>query len=310
MKRFLGFLAIMMTVVPLGARADSEFDTAVRHVIENCVNIGREFDEMKKMAGINTAVTAVGTAAGVGAAVAGFTKESVDKKIAELEDQICNAGGCDADTVASMSDEDFFKNVLDPMAQIAELQMQELTDKSKSLGNWRTGLLAGNTATNVAGAVIAGKNRTDKSTREIIDACVAAVADLRLATAQARLDGVDAEQIAYAEGVIDGCGGWQYVDLDKIDRRATGAMWSSIAGGTVGAAGVVTSAVANSNKVRDNDAPDGKTREQNLNTASNVLAIGASAASATATVFNGTQIAAIKRAIETATECEAALDLE
>lgn len=309
MKQWICLTLILeITAIPAVARATPEFNGAVQQALQACRDISREFDDMKKMAGINTGITAVGTAAGGGAVAVGFSKQSIDRQIAELERQICDDGGCDADSVGAMTQADFFNKVLGPMAQIAELQ--RLNVKSKKLGNWRTGLLAGNTATNIAGAVIAGKNRIDKTTREIVDDCVTAINDLGRAITQARADNVDADKIAYANDIVEKCSAWEYVNLDKVDRRANGAMWSSIAGGTVGAAGIATSAVANSDTTRNDNSIQGKKHEQNLNTASNVLAIGATAASATATVFNATQIAAIKRAVEAADACEAALGLE
>jgi hypothetical protein len=84
-------------------------------------------------------------------------------------------------------------------------------------------------------------------------------------------------------------------------------MWSAVAGAAIGGAGVVTSAIANTDKTRDDNTDAGKKTEKNLNTASNVLAIGATAASATSTVFNAMQIAAIKRAEDAAVACEETL---
>ena len=64
-----------------------------------------------------------------------------------------------------------------------------------------------------------------------------------------------------------------------------------------------SSASANSKDVRDGDS----NKEKNLNTAANVLAGGTTAASLSATIFNATQINAIKRAATVADECEGAL---
>ena len=50
-----------------------------------------------------------------------------------------------------------------------------------------------------------------------------------------------------------------------------------------------------------------KLKEKNLNTAANVLAGGTTAASLSGTIFNATQISAIKRAATVADECEGAL---
>ena len=70
-----------------------------------------------------------------------------------------------------------------------------------------------------------------------------------------------------------------------------------------GLAGTLTSASANSDKVRDDNSDSGKQKEKTLNTASNVLAGATAAASATATVFNATQIKAIKQVAEVASKC-------
>ena len=67
--------------------------------------------------------------------------------------------------------------------------------------------------------------------------------------------------------------------------------------------GTIVSAIANTDKTR----AAGQDKEKNLNTAANVLAGGTTVASGVAVVFNATQIAAIKRASETADQCEGAL---
>lgn len=62
--------------------------------------------------------------------------------------------------------------------------------------------------------------------------------------------------------------------------------------------------MANSDKVRNDNTDSGKQKEKNLNTASNVLAGTTTVASAAATVFNATQISAIKRVVSVAEKCE------
>ena len=71
--------------------------------------------------------------------------------------------------------------------------------------------------------------------------------------------------------------------------------------------GTILSATANSDRTRNDNTDDGKQREKNLNTASNVLAGATTAASATATVFNATQINAIRRVSEIAEKCTGVL---
>ena len=121
---------------------------------------------------------------------------------------------------------------------------------------------------------------------------------------QARLNG---EDISEAQSIASACGEYEYVDVSKINNRAKGAMISSTVGAATGLAGTVTSAMANTDKTRNDNTESGKQKEKNLNTASNVLAIGTTAASATATVFNATQISAIKKVAAVAEKCTGVL---
>ena len=185
-----------------------------------------------------------------------------------------------------------------------ESEIDRLTEKSKNLGNWRTGLLAGSTATNVAGAVIAGVNKVDDDLKTQIDNCIASVSELRKSITQARINGVD---VAEAETIARECGEYEYVDVSKINKRGKGAMISSAVGAATGLAGTITSGVANTDKTRNDNSEAGKAKEKNLNTAANVLSIGTTAASATATVFNATQISAIKKVAAVSEKCTGVL---
>ena len=84
-------------------------------------------------------------------------------------------------------------------------------------------------------------------------------------------------------------------------------MISSTVGAATGLAGTVTSAMANTDKTRKDNTESGKQKEKNLNTAANVLAGATTAASATATVFNATQISAIKKVAAVAEKCTGVL---
>ena len=84
-------------------------------------------------------------------------------------------------------------------------------------------------------------------------------------------------------------------------------MISSAIGTATGLTGTIVSASANTDKVRSDNTADGKQKEKNLNLTSNILAGATTAASATATVFNATQISAIKKVAEVATNCTGVL---
>lgn len=309
--------AIAFVAYPFVASSADYLDDAIQNVRDKCVGISARLDKMKTMAGINTAVTGVGTGVGVGATMVGMVKASTDKKIEEYEQEIAELRAAGVKPIET--DEEFaeiFGGFLiesgDDDLRQAGLMIQKkhrAEKQSKSLGNWRTGLLAVNTATNVTGVVIAGTNRVKGDLKEHINLCLQSVDLLRTALMQARLDDatVNAYDLSHAQKIVDACGEWEYVDFSKIDNRTRGATISSGVGAGTGLTGTIVSAVANSDKVRSDDTESGKSKEKNLNTTANVLAGTATAATGVATVFNATQISAIKRVVSVADSCEEVL---
>lgn len=287
-------------------------DDALRATYTACVGIDDELADLKKMAGINTAVTAVGTAAAGGATVVGIVKASKDKQAEELEQLIKElreleegkpeATDAQMNTFLTEFNNSYSSAIKD--LETAQGKLDKLTQQSKRLGNWRTGLVAGATATNVAGAIIAGNNKVDKDLQSQIDDCRASVNQLRQSMMQARVNG---EDVSEANEIIAACSEYDYVDVSKINDRAKGAMISSIVGSATGAAGMVTSVIANTDKTRNDNTDAGKQKEKNLNTAANVLSGATTVASATATVFNATQISAIKKVATVAEKCTGVL---
>ena len=206
-----------------------------------------------------------------------------------------------------IEDEALFKRQVNEFIAYYQAKEQEISvaeQKSKNLGNWRTGTLAAATATNIAGAVMSGTNRVKGDLKQQIDECLMSVKTLSNVRMQARIDGsANDTELARAENIIRACDAWSTVDITPINNRSKGATISSGIGAGLGLAGTITSASANSKDVRDGDSD----KEKNLNTAANVLAGGTTATSLSATIFNATQINAIKRAATVADECEGAL---
>lgn len=318
MKR-TAYLFICAVAVPFAVHA-SELSDAVDNVRNSCAGISSEMNEMKKMAGINTAITGVGTVAGGVALGTGIAKVTVDKESEELEKLIAELDASGAKEIKTTGElysvlADMFGETGVPAgAEIASSlrkKQQEQTKKSKGLGNVRTGTMAGAAATNIAGAVIAGTNRVRGDLKTQINNCIAATKILSNVRMQARMNGGTADsELQQADKIVSGCSGWEIVDLSKIDNRSTGATVSSAVGATTGIVGTITSASANAEATRADNSDAGKQKEKNLNTASNVLAGTTTIASGAATVFNATQIAAIKRAVAVADECEEALGIK
>jgi len=293
------------------AHAEMELDNSLRATYSACIGIDEALLDLKKMAGINTAVTAVGTGLGAGATVVGLIKEKKDKQADKIKlDKLEKIANWRLENnIKDPSDEEIAQFVANMTLDSAnntnvETELSKLNKQSKKLGNWRTGLLAGNTVTNVAGAVIAGTNRVDGDLQSQIDNCKNSLKNLQSAIMQAKLNG---EDINEAQTIYNTCNEFNYVDISKINKRAKGATISSIVGATTGLTGTVTSAMANTDATRNDNTEKGKKKEKNLNTASNVLAGASTVASATATVFNATQIKAIKDVANVASKCSEVL---
>ncbi len=307
MRLTFGILLSLMVGV---AHANTDLTAAIENVRTTCGNISAELSDMKKMAGITTAVTGVGTVAGGVALGTGLAKANVDKEIEELESQIARLIAERGDVPIEhlqIEDEALFKRQVNEFIAYYQAKEQEISvaeQKSKNLGNWRTGTLAAATATNIAGAVMSGTNRVKGDLKQQIDECLVSVKTLSNIRMQARIDGsANDTELARAENIIRACDAWSTVDITSINNRSKGATVSSGIGAGLGLAGTITSASANSKDVRDGDSD----KEKNLNTAANVLAGGTTATSLSATIFNATQINAIKRAATVADECEGAL---
>ena len=298
-----------------------DLNTALQNTYRACVDIDDNLHELKVLAGVNTGVSAVGTGLGVGATAAGLAKAHIDKEIEQLFIEIRDLSNeYQGDDPTEEEKQDWYQQIVvaidnidwkDPKIIEKENQeikrLKELNDqyvdkeaKSKKLGNWRTGLLAGNTVTNVAGAIISSKTINKHDLQDQIDACISAAKNLNNAIIVAKMND---EYVGEAQDIYEACREFEYVDISSINKRGTGSMIASSVGAGLGGIGTVTSGVANSDKIRNENSDAGREKEKNLNTAANVLSVGATVASATALVFKATQVSAIKKVATVAQKC-------
>ena len=311
MKRVWIVAPLLISGVCAHAADVLDLNTALQNTYIACVGIDDELAELKKMAGINTAVTAVGTAAGGAATVVGLVKANKDKQIANLEKELEKLQEVTSGKIISAPNrnevlagmDSYYQQNKDETKKLED-EIETLTKKSKALGNWRTGLIAGSAATNVAGAIIANKNKVDEDLQTQIDNCRKSVKELNNALLAAKMNG---EDVSEAQSIYTACREYDYVDISPINKRAKGAMISSAVGTTTGVVGVITSAMANTDTTRNDNTEEGKQKEKNLNTAANVLSGATTVASGTATVFNATQISAIKKVAAVAEKCTGVL---
>ena len=318
-KKLFVLLSAFMTSASFGAvdvenaelinRANEIFE-ATRIV---CSGISDEISKVSNVSKANTAVTAVGTAAAGGALAAGIMKSKEEQEIDDLVKEICTNGGCDVATVRDMTLEAFYTNVIMPMAKLAELQRK--IDRSKKLGNWRTGLMAGTIGTNLASAIISGVNANQSDLIQHIEACNDMVKSTKEMVGQLKAAGVNPYENLIAkklDNVTTWCAQINTNDVDKIEKRMKGVMGTSIAGVVIGGVGTATSAAANSDKYTDarnrvslSDAERQKVK--NLNTTANVMAGANIGTGLVETGLNISLIKLTKDLMATAQRCEEVL---
>ena len=290
-----------------------------------CAGIAQELSDISGVSIANTAITSVGTVAAGGALVAGIKKEKTDQEIAEILEEMCQNDRCDPTKIENMSDQEFYYEILPHIidgfeavyeSELKELrseleklrsQQQQKTEQSKKLGNWRTGLMAGSTATNIASAILAGINRDQSDLAQHVSACNSATQQLQQKLQALQKLGISPfENPIFSDATIttDTCGKIDVKDIEKIEKRMTAVMGTSVAGATIGAVGTGISAAANSKKIREDNTDAGQKKEANLNTSANVMAGANIVTGAVETGFNASLIALTKKLIKKSQECE------
>ncbi len=292
----------------------NDLNFAVQNARTACAGISDSMADLKKMAGINTAVTAVGTVAGGVALGTGIAKASVDKEQQDLEAKvvklIAEKSNVPVQQLEIANEQEFYSAIhsaaysADSVISADVKKINELEQKSKTLGNIRTGTLATSTVTNIAGTAIAASNKVDDDLENKINRCIVAIKNLSNVKLAAKVENTATDyDLAKADEIISACRDYEYIDIKPINKRANGATIASGIGIGTGVVGTITSSLANTDKTRKGD----EQKEKNLNATANVMAGASTATSATATIFNATQISAIKKVVKVAEACEEAL---
>ena len=296
-----GVFCAVLILITTGAFANDacEYAHITNELRQNCTGINTKLQQIKNYGTANTIITGVGTAAAGGALYAGIKKKDFDKKAEELVKKMEN--------IESMSDAEFV-SFLKEMARYQELKEQydsmcelkhDYQAKAKKLGNIRTGLMVGNTATAVAGTIIATKNKKESDEiKDIIQACLDTIKNNEHKIGQSMVD-CDPSQYEKLSQVISSCRTLSTENMEKISRQnKNSSVVSGVNIGT-GVAGVVTSAMANKNQY--------DTKTKNMNTAANVFAGTSALASGVSTVFNAVTLKAINDNLRASESCEEAI---
>ena len=259
-----------------------------------CFGIKDDLKAIQVLAGVSTGASAVGTLTSGGALVTGIMKAKTDKKLNELSN------------MSSLELYEYAKNL--------EGEKSKLEKKSKTLGNIRTGLMAGSIATSTTSTITSGISM--KKLDNLIDkmqACDNWIGQVNfgISAVKSQIDDTDDlkdnQIFNKAQDIVKSCSG---LDTSNI-KEIKGVMTASTVVGGIGAAtsiaGTITSAMANSKNVRDAEGDEAEKKEKNLNLASNIMAGISTGTSAGGIVLGAVTLSKLAKNVDIAEKCEDAL---
>ena len=177
---------------------------------------------------------------------------------------------------------------------------------SKTLGNVRTGLMAGATATSgvstLSSFVSSGRAKTLVNR---MAACNAKIEELKIIKAKFEAEDFSKDDATYklASNISEKCSPFDVDNMKKVATSMTASgIVSAIGVGTAGA-GTVTSVLANTDKTRNDNSEIGKKKEKALNLTTNILAGVTAGTSGASTVLSATAIAKVSKDADMAKEC-------
>ncbi len=271
----------------------NELQAKISDTQSSCSGIKSSLDTIFGLSVATTVSSGLGTVAAGGALAVGIVKAKTDKKIDDLQ---------------KLSNDEFYEYVASLVGVNDRAELEKLEKKSKTLGNVRTGLMAGATVTSAVstGTSIGATVNAEKLAKKMSD-CNEAVRQLKLAISVAEAEEVEEEKLAHAREITSACTGFDKDNINTLKTQMTASAIVSGIGTATAGAGTITSAMANSKKVREDDSEKGRKKEKGLNLASNILAGVTMGTSATSTVLSATAISKAKKDSKMAEKCEAVL---
>ena len=307
-------------------------------VKETCSGIKGEYDTIFNLNVATSVLSAVGTLASGTALATGIMKANKDKQIEENENTLymlkSKTEGLTQEEIRNKATElveilnterrdiieGFKKEFSEKDIDSLEEQLDKDIKKSKQLGHARTGLMAGATATSAIsmgtsiGSVVGLKNLTEKMQK-----CNSALKELKIVKGQiqAEIDEIDdseekakleKEKLNKAKNVLDTCKEFDNKVLTAMYNKSIASASISGVGSAVGLVGTITSAIANTDKTRNDNSDKGKKKEKALNLTANISAGIVAGTSATSTILSGITASQVKKESEKAGKCEETLN--
>lgn len=331
MKKLLPLIAALLGTNAFATDVVTDSNTELLNQAEEVYNATRIVcsgisDQIAKVANIstaNTAITGAGTIAATGALVAGVKKSNIDAEIESKLDEFCKKNDCTLKPEANP--QEFYTTIIEGIAGIStesgldktdSKSIESMLEQSQKLGNWRTGLMAGTIGTNLATAILSGRNMNQSDLIQQITACndmIKTVSEVQHTLKTAGINPIENPVMRKLDNAKTWCDQMNVADVEKIENRMKASLGTSIAGGVIGVAGTATSAAANSDKYSDINTraslhASNNTAElqkaKNLNTAANIMSGASIATGVAGTAVNISLISLAKKMIKSAQRCE------
>jgi|GEM_PF-4819484 len=315
---------------------NQRFQAAYGAMSESCGGIYDRVKTIQSLAGWNTGVSGLGTLAAGGALGTGIAKSVVDKKIEETENEIEKLIA----RIEAMDDREFF-NFLGYLSWAAEMEKFNkmnadhagMVDKSKNLGNWRTGLAAGSTATSIASTALASQNFNLDNLISKMEDCNKAITLMKGSEADMSAKVVEGDffgvELGIAHKLLASCEPYDLSAIRAVEAQQKTVTVSSAIGIGTGAVATATSAIANLSGVRndksygvnDKAATTGElftvnNAERNaetavmrkgLNIAANIASGATTLTSGVSTGFSIATLATVNSIVDQAERCDKAM---
>lgn len=284
-------------------RAQSSLNQKIENTKNACSGIKKDLDLIFGLNIATTVSSGIGTLTSGGALTTGIIKANVDKNIEAISTK----------PVSSLTLEEM-KAELESIKE----ELEEEEKKSKTLGNVRTGLMAGSIATSATslGTSIASTVNAQKLA-EKMKSCNKSIDELKVARLQFLSDMEDlgikqfgtseTSVLMKADDIVIACKGYNKENIQQIQAMSTATAVSSGIGTAVNITGTITSAIANTKKIRNDDSEDGIKKEKGLNLTSNIMAGISTATSGTSTLLSAISISKAQEDSNMAEKCEEVL---
>ena len=282
MKKVLLTIALSSIISSslLANDTNNNLQKSIDAVQTNCSGIKKDFDTIFGLGIATTVSSGIGTLASGGALAVG---------IAKVREYSFDENTIENNPEKFLSD---FNSLVNDMKQSMD------DSKTKTLGNIRTGLMAGATVTSAVstGTSIGATVTADKLVKKIQN-CNNSIQQLKIAKSI-----FDAEELpqnetsSKANEILEFCSGYSNENIKKLKNMMTASAITSGIGTGVAGVGSVTSIMANKEK--------DKTKAKKLDIASNIMAGVTTGTSGVSTVLSAQSISLAKKDSEMTQKCE------